>query len=187
MNEREEFDFWIGAYRDDPRMSEAETKRLLLDMCERGNRLAISEAARLSPGDVGESADWEEALSQLRDSLFVEPLAAEEGERPDWPVHIRAPSDTDAYSADWSKVATHIKDARHWRCESCKFELAGSSLLMVHHIDRNKTNNEPGNLQVLCAICHGSAHLGPPLWPTGWREEEKEALETHQRRIGHLR
>ena len=44
----------------------------------------------------------------------------------------------------------HKKDI----CEHCGFVPDHSSQLEVDHIDGNHYNNEPGNLQTLCANCH---------------------------------
>lgn len=39
-------------------------------------------------------------------------------------------------------------------CERCGFEPEHIAQLEVDHIDGNHANNEPGNLQTLCANCH---------------------------------
>lgn len=39
-------------------------------------------------------------------------------------------------------------------CQSCKSKL----YLQVHHIDKNKFNNEDSNLILLCYACHKSIH-----------------------------
>lgn len=44
----------------------------------------------------------------------------------------------------------HKKDA----CERCGFVAVHISQLDVDHIDGNKKNNDPNNLQTLCANCH---------------------------------
>jgi len=44
----------------------------------------------------------------------------------------------------------HKKD----RCERCGFIPEDSCQLDVDHVDGNKANNEPSNLQTLCANCH---------------------------------
>jgi len=44
----------------------------------------------------------------------------------------------------------HKKD----KCEICNFVPVHTSQLDVDHIDGNKKNNDPSNLQTLCANCH---------------------------------
>lgn len=53
------------------------------------------------------------------------------------------------------------KQARKYRNDHC--ETCGSSdMLGCHHIDEDVTNNEPSNVQTLCAACHTRLH-----WQTG--------------------
>ena len=71
--------------------------------------------------------------------------------------------DENGYVSDWLEIATRIKIARHRRCEKCRFSSFSNSIIHVHHIDKDKTNNDLSNLQVLCAFCHGAAHGTVPL------------------------
>ncbi len=41
-------------------------------------------------------------------------------------------------------------------CEVCTYDI--SKILEVHHIDRNKENNELKNLKLLCPNCHSEEH-----------------------------
>jgi len=43
------------------------------------------------------------------------------------------------------------------RCVACGYDFM--PILEVHHIDRDKTNNNPANLEVLCPNCHRKKHL----------------------------
>lgn len=50
-------------------------------------------------------------------------------------------------------------------CTACWFD----ELLQVHHIDKNKFNNDDDNLIVLCYYCHSKEHKHmqrktPPKW-----------------------
>lgn len=42
-------------------------------------------------------------------------------------------------------------------CDRCGFDLV-SNVLEVHHIDRDRCNNEVTNLEVLCPTCHRLEH-----------------------------
>lgn len=44
------------------------------------------------------------------------------------------------------------------RCEECGYEEV-SDILVVHHRDRDRTNNALANLAVLCPNCHALEHL----------------------------
>lgn len=43
-------------------------------------------------------------------------------------------------------------------CEGCSFVAKHSCQLDIHHIDENHFNNDPTNLQTLCANCHRLRH-----------------------------
>jgi hypothetical protein len=63
---------------------------------------------------------------------------------------------------DWSDYsrASHLKPhlirERGHKCECCELTVwLGKPIgLEVHHIDANRTNNKPNNLQLLCGNCH---------------------------------
>ena len=44
-------------------------------------------------------------------------------------------------------------------CERCGFDKHEAAII-VHHRDRNRENNDPSNLEVLCANCHAIEHWG---------------------------
>ncbi len=201
MNEREEFDFWLGEYANDPRWAAAEVKRLLDDMCQRGNALALAYAFQQQLGGRGH-AETESALGDVLD-LMTSSLASasvETSTSPDdldgnewaadtghidretaFPTGSPETEESGDYSPNWSDIACSIKEQRRWRCETCGFEAYGSSLIQVHHINRNKTDNSVANLQVLCAACHGMKHIRSPLWPPGTPAAEIGRLESHHR------
>jgi len=69
------------------------------------------------------------------------------------------------------------------RCEIC----GGSKLLAAHHVDENRSNNTPENIQTLCVTCHNKLHHGTllspaliaqqPAFPLGWTDcEDSETL-----------
>ena len=44
-------------------------------------------------------------------------------------------------------------------CEDCGLKPEYAGELDVHHIDRNRRNNNPSNLRTLCARCHRREHF----------------------------
>jgi len=70
----------------------------------------------------------------------------------------------DGYTADWDRVSSAMRIQKSYRCEKCRVVIKDRlKLLHVHHINRDRTDNAPQNLMVLCAICHseqdGHEHL----------------------------
>lgn len=45
----------------------------------------------------------------------------------------------------------------YWDIQYCQ-ECWATNQLQIHHIDKNKTNNKPGNLIKLCLECHIKKH-----------------------------
>ena len=43
-------------------------------------------------------------------------------------------------------------------CERCGFVAKDNCQIDIHHKDRNRKNNEPENLETLCANCHRLEH-----------------------------
>ncbi len=70
------------------------------------------------------------------------------------------------------------KDALHWRARKHRAsecnECASPNDLHVHHIDRNPANNDPSNLQTLCASCHLTRH---------WAEDRETRVAAAPRRV----
>lgn len=64
-----------------------------------------------------------------------------------------------AYMRDYLRPwRQYVKDA----CERCGWGPGEPELLDVHHIDKDKTNNDPSNLETLCPNCHRQHHLIDP-------------------------
>ena len=79
---------------------------------------------------------------------------------------VKLPSRTDKnapideYVTGWSKLSRTIRQERDWTCEKCRVNLkANKKLLHTHHANGVKTDNNPRNLKVLCALCHSSEHM----------------------------
>jgi len=60
-----------------------------------------------------------------------------------------------SYSGDiWRRIAfANIKD-KH--CEICGCEIEESRKLHIHHIDKNRENNNLDNLMIVCVKCHNT-------------------------------
>ena len=78
---------------------------------------------------------------------------------------ILSPRDTKfkTYDPSWSDMSYNIKKLRNFTCERCGKTFVDeegnyTSGLEVHHKDRNKRNNLPSNLEVLCEKCHDKHH-----------------------------
>lgn len=159
---------------------------MLAGMCLRGNQHAVTHYEQMQ-------TEWRRAA--IESGEIVEPesplntIGNTDAREADLPSEY-AGRETE-YPANWSEIATTLKNHRKWRCELCLFQLAGSSLIQVHHVDQDKSNNERSNLQVLCAICHGEKHRNSPVWPTGALESDMSKLIAYQslrrlKRMGRL-
>lgn len=60
----------------------------------------------------------------------------------------------DRITAAKRKYRKYVKDV----CERCGFIPEHKCQLDVHHIDKDHCNNDPSNLQTLCANCHRLEH-----------------------------
>lgn len=58
------------------------------------------------------------------------------------------------YKRNIDKLQYPYKEHRKDTCEKCGFVPAHISQLDVDHIDGDRWNNDPSNLQTLCANCH---------------------------------
>jgi len=71
------------------------------------------------------------------------------------------------YPANWTEIATQVKDEADWRCARCEnyHSVATGHCLTVHHFDGNKSNCERWNLMPLCQRCHLSvqARVNPQV------------------------
>lgn len=64
------------------------------------------------------------------------------------------PSHYGEVTKDYRKIALGLKPMK---CERCGYDKHPAGIV-VHHKDRDRTNNDINNLEVLCCICHSIEH-----------------------------
>jgi len=89
------------------------------------------------------------------------------------PYHYGTADDLD--SDTYRQLAFRHHPARCNRCGYNRFK----SVLRVHHIDRDRSNRDPNNLEILCPTCHEEEHYlaGDGLY-TGMKLVDLEGLES---------
>lgn len=71
--------------------------------------------------------------------------------------------DSTNYTSNWPDISEATRKAKNYCCEKCHVNLSAPkhrSLCHTHHINGVKSDNDPLNLQALCADCHRKAHDG---------------------------
>ena len=62
-------------------------------------------------------------------------------------------------SDEWKEKAHNAKECAGWRCQLCnRFGYKGKGLHAHHRTYERLTNEEPGDITVLCASCHAKYH-----------------------------
>lgn len=64
---------------------------------------------------------------------------------------------------EWARIMknSHYRQHLKPKCEPCGFKPVHIRQLDIHHIDLDRTNNNPDNLMTLCANCHRLVHVPP--------------------------
>lgn len=71
------------------------------------------------------------------------------------PTHTDLTAPRGGYAPDWSKISTNAKARAGWTCEECGVNCKDHrSLLNSHHKNGVVSDNSPGNIRVLCLLCH---------------------------------
>ena len=63
---------------------------------------------------------------------------------------------------DQRAVKLRLMQERGVECERCKYNK--KEILHVHHKDRDRGNNEPRNLELICPNCHYEEHYLEKSW-----------------------
>lgn len=69
------------------------------------------------------------------------------------------PNYKDGHDSKYRQNAFKAKSKKHQKisCSRCSYDKL-SNILQVHHKDRNRSNNELDNLEILCPNCHMEEH-----------------------------
>lgn len=59
------------------------------------------------------------------------------------------------YPSNWARISWEAREKVGWICSCCRLNCSqNTSLLHTHHLDGNRGNIRPSNLEVLCIACH---------------------------------
>jgi hypothetical protein len=64
-----------------------------------------------------------------------------------------------------------LLEERGMKCGRCDYKR--QEILQVHHIDRNRSNNDMSNLELICPNCHYEEHLLEKSWLHDIPKKEK--------------
>lgn len=68
------------------------------------------------------------------------------------------------YGLDWTETLRKaIRQRDNYTCQLCD-KKQKRPRLHVHHIDYDKTNNDPDNLTSLCLSCHSKTNINRKMW-----------------------
>ena len=67
--------------------------------------------------------------------------------------------DINGYTFDFKKISKAYRNSQNYTCENCSVKPKNNfdeRWWHTHHIDGDKTNNNPQNLKCLCVLCHSN-------------------------------
>ena len=80
------------------------------------------------------------------------------------------------YNGQWRKVRAR-KITMNPFCEMCEAEGRVTLTYLVHHKDRDTTNNRDDNLMSLCVHCHRVVHNGEIYGRKEWKGNNQTRTE----------
>ena len=92
-----------------------------------------------------DSSDFVELLKQAKDAE----------------VSLKKKEEVDifGYTKDWEKISSEFRESHNYTCEECGITIDDPfdrQFIQVHHINGDKTDNNPKNLRCLCIKCHAN-------------------------------
>ena len=92
-----------------------------------------------------DSSDFVELLKQAKDAE----------------VSLKKKEEVDifGYTKDWEKISSEFRASHNYTCEECGITIDDPfdrQFIQVHHINGDKTDNNPKNLRCLCIKCHAN-------------------------------
>lgn len=86
------------------------------------------------------------------------------------------------YAEDWAVISKRVRREANWCCGKCKVSLKENKrLLHVHHVNGNRNDNSPSNLQVLCLDCHSKAPLHESMFVSLEHRKDIQSLRIEQK------
>jgi len=95
------------------------------------------------------------AKNSIHGTHFCSRRCKDAGQRIDSGIEMVRPPHYGSTLTNYRSIAFRSYDAR---CNRCGFS-EEARILVVHHIDRDRSNNDASNLEILCPNCHALEHM----------------------------
>ena len=86
---------------------------------------------------------------------------------------------------NYQRLKVRLLKLRGNECKKCGYDKY--EILQVHHIDRNRENNEIDNLELICPNCHAEEHFLKKSWLKNYMEGGQDGnalvLKTSERKL----
>lgn len=85
----------------------------------------------------------------------------------------------ETYASGWTKTLRQsIRERDSYKCQLCGApQEEFSELLIVHHIDYDKSNHSPKNLLTLCRRCHNKTNVKQDYWKDYFNKRRSNELQ----------